>query len=152
MTMRQEKVQEQLVQEISELIRREIRDPRVGFVTLTGAEITRDLRHAKVFVSVLGDETARVESLKALNKASGLLRGEFARRAHLRVAPDLEFRFDEGIERGQRIFELLHSVEGDLKPTPPGEAAIPATAGNSAASADAAPTNSLPTHESEGEA
>ena len=129
MTMRQEKVQEQLVQEISELIRREIRDPRVGFVTLTGAEITRDLRHAKVFVSVLGDEAARVESLKALNKASGLLRGEFARRAHLRVAPDLEFRFDEGIERGQRIFELLHSVEADLKPTPPGEAAIPATAG-----------------------
>ena len=129
MTMRQEKVQEQLVQEISELIRREIRDPRVGFVTLTGAEITRDLRHAKVFVSVLGDEAARIESLKALNKASGLLRGEFARRAHLRVAPDLEFRFDEGIERGQRIFELLHSVEGDLKPTPPGEAAIPATAG-----------------------
>ena len=57
MTMRQEKVQEQLVQEISELIRREIRDPRVGFVTLTGAEITRDLRHAKVFVSVLGDES-----------------------------------------------------------------------------------------------
>ena len=129
MTMRQEKVQEQLVQEISELIRREIRDPRVGFVTLTGAEITRDLRHAKVFVSVLGDEAARKESLKALNSASGLLRGEFARRAHLRVAPDLEFRFDEGIERGQRIFELLHSVESDLKPTPPGENAIPATAG-----------------------
>ena len=72
---------------------------------------------------------ARKESLKALNNASGLLRGEFARRAHLRVAPDLEFRFDEGIERGQRIFELLHSVEGDLKPTPPGENAIPATAG-----------------------
>ncbi len=129
MTMRQEKVQEQLVQEISELIRREIRDPRVGFVTLTGAEITRDLRHAKVFVSVLGDEAARIESLKALNHASGLLRGEFARRAHLRVAPDLEFRFDEGIERGQRIFELLHSVESDLKPTAPGEAAIPATSG-----------------------
>ena len=130
MTMRQERVQEQLVHEISEMIQREIRDPRVGFVTLTGAEITRDLRHAKVFVSVLGDEEARKQSLKALNNASGLLRGEFARRAHLRVAPDLEFRFDEGIERGQRIFELLHSVEGDLKPQQPGEAAIPATAGS----------------------
>ena len=91
MSVRQEKVQEQLVQEISELIRREVRDPRVGFVTLTGAEISRDLRHAKVFVSVLGDEEARTNSLKALNGASGMLRGEFARRAHLRVAPELEF-------------------------------------------------------------
>ena len=118
MSVRQEKIQEQLVQELSEMIRRELRDPRLGFVTLTGAEITRDLRHAKVFVSVMGDEEARKQSLKALNSASGMLRGEFARRAHLRVAPEMEFRFDEGIERGQRIFELLHSVEDDLKPRP----------------------------------
>jgi ribosome-binding factor A len=118
MSLRQEKVQEQLVHEISEIIQRDLRDPRLGFVTLTGAEISRDLRHAKVYVSVLGDEEARKQSLKALNSAVGLLRGEFARRAHLRVAPELEFRFDEGIERGQRIFELLHSVEDDLKPRP----------------------------------
>ena len=118
MSVRQEKVQEQLVQELSELIHREIRDPRVGFVTLTGAEISRDLRHAKVYVSVLGDEEARTNSLKALNRASGMLRGEFARRAHLRVAPELEFRFDEGIERGAHIFELLNSVQADLKPRP----------------------------------
>jgi len=106
------------VQELSEMIRRDLRDPRVGFVTLTGAEITRDLRHAKVFVSVLGDEEAQKQSLLALNSASGLLRGEFARRAHLRVAPDLVFQHDIGIERGQRIFDLLHSVEDDLKPRP----------------------------------
>lgn len=118
MSMRQERVQAQLVQEVSEIIRRELRDPRLGFVTLTGAEVSRDLRHARIFVSVLGDAEARKQSLKALNGASGLLRGEFARRAHLRVAPELEFRFDEGIERGQRIFELLHSVEEDLKPRP----------------------------------
>ena len=118
MSVRQEKVQEQLVQELSELIHREIRDPRVGFVTLTGAEISRDLRHAKVYVSVLGDEEARTNSLKALNRSSGMLRGEFARRAHLRVAPELEFRFDEGIERGAHIFELLNSVQADLKPRP----------------------------------
>ena len=118
MTVRQEKVQEQLVQEISELIQREVRDPRVGFVTLTGAEISRDLRHAKVYVSIMGDDEARKQSLKALNGASGMLRGEFARRAHLRVAPELEFRFDEGIEREARIFELLNSVEADLKPRP----------------------------------
>jgi ribosome-binding factor A len=116
MSVRQEKVQEQLVQQISEMILRELKDPRLGFVTLTGAEITRDLRHAKIFVSVLGDENARKQSLQALKSASGLLRGEFARRAHLRIAPELEFQIDEGIERGNRIFELLHSVEGDLKP------------------------------------
>lgn len=98
------------------MIRRDLRDPRIGFVTLTGAEITRDLRHAKVFVSIYGTEDEQKQTLKALNSASGILRGEFARRVHLRLAPDIEFRLDEGIARGQRIFELLHSVEGDLKP------------------------------------
>ncbi len=116
MSVRQEKIQEQLVQEVSEIIRRDLRDPRLGFVTLTGAEISRDLRHARVFVSVLGDEKVQKESLKALKSASGLLRGEFARRAHLRVAPEIAFELDDGIARGQRIFELLHSVEADLKP------------------------------------
>ncbi|MCS6775613.1 MAG: 30S ribosome-binding factor RbfA [Chloroherpetonaceae bacterium] len=122
MGVRQERVQAQLVEEISEIIRTQLRDPRLGFVTLTGAEISRDLRHAKVYVSVLGDKEARAQSLKALNGAAGLLRGEFARRAHLRVAPELEFRYDEGIERGQHIFELLHSIEADLRPQPEGAA------------------------------
>jgi len=98
------------------MIRRDLRDPRLGFVTLTGAEITRDLRHAKVYVSVLGDPEAQRQSLKALNSASGMMRGEFARRAHLRIAPELVFEWDKSIEHGQRIFDLLHSVEDDLKP------------------------------------
>lgn len=118
MSVRQERIQEQLIQELSEMIHRDLRDPRLGFITLTGAEITRDLRHAKVFVSVMGDNEEKKNNLKALNRASGLLRGEFARRAHLRVAPELVFEIDDGIERGQRIFELLHSVEQDLKPRP----------------------------------
>jgi ribosome-binding factor A len=114
--MRQEKIQEQLVHEVSEMIQRDLKDPRLGFITLTGAEISRDLRHAKVFVSVMGDDEAKKQTMKALRGASGLLRGEFARRAHLRVAPELEFVIDDGIARGQRIFELLHAVEADLKP------------------------------------
>ncbi len=116
MSVRQEKVQEQLVQEISEMIQRDLGDPRLGFVTVTGSEISKDLRHAKVFVSIMGDAEAQKQSLKALNGASGLLRGEFARRAHMRVAPELVFQFDDSIARGARIFELLCSVEGDLKP------------------------------------
>ena len=114
MTVRQEKVQEQvLVQEISKLIQREVRDPRVGFVTLTGAEISRDLRHAKVFVSVLGDEEARKQSLKALNSASGIAAGRVrtsgasAHRAGIRLPLRCRHR------ARARIFELLHSVEGD---------------------------------------
>src|SRR5258708_30557056 len=99
-------------------MRGDVRDTRLGFVTLTGAEITRDLRHAKVYVSVLGDPDAQKQSIKALNSASGLLRGEFARRAHLRVAPALVFQQDFGIEHGQKIFDLLHTVEDDLKPRP----------------------------------
>lgn len=128
MSIRQERIQEQLVHELSDMIRRDLRDPRLGFVTLTGAEITRDLRHAKVYVSVLGEPDAQQQSIKALNSASGMLRGEFARRAHLRVAPELVFQQDIGIERGQRIFDLLHTVEDDLKPRPE-EDALPAAEG-----------------------
>jgi ribosome-binding factor A len=127
MSIRQERIQEQLVHELSDMIRRDLRDPRLGFVTLTGAEITRDLRHAKVFVSIMGEPDAQKQSLKALNSASGMMRGEFARRAHLRIAPELVFEHDTGIERGQRIFDLLHSVEDDLK-APAEEAAVPAVA------------------------
>ena len=127
MSVRQEKIQEQLVHEMSEMIQRDLRDPRLGFVTVTGAEISRDLRYAKVYVSVLGEEEARKQSLKALNNAAGRLRGEFARRAHLRIAPEIAFLFDSGIERGQRIFELLHSVEGDLKPREEETVAVTAT-------------------------
>lgn len=116
MSVRQQRVQEQLLHELSDILHKELRDPRLGFVTFTAAEISRDLRHAKVYVSVLGDEEAQRQCLKALNGAAGLLRGEFARRTHLRLAPELEFRIDHGIERGLQIAELLRSVEDDLKP------------------------------------
>ena len=92
------------------MLRREMKDPRIGFVTITGAEISRDLRHAKVFVSVMGEPQAQEDSLAALRRAAGWIRGEFARRAHLRVAPELVFQGDVGITRGARIFELLQEV------------------------------------------
>ncbi len=129
MTLRQDRVKSQMIHEISEMIHREVRDPRLGFVTVTDAEIGRDLRNARVYVSVLGDETVRANSLRILNRAAGMLRGEFARRAHLRVAPELTFLYDEGIERGQHIFELLKSVEADLVPVEtteePGDKTLP---------------------------
>lgn len=94
---------------------RELKDPRIGFVTVTGAEISRDLRHAKVFVSVMGEPEELEETMAALRRASGWIRGEFARRAHLRVAPELVFQSDVGIARGARIFELLQEVAAQTK-------------------------------------
>ena len=75
-TIRQEQIQGRLVAEISSMVQRDLKDPRLGFVTITGAEISRDLRHAKVYISVMGDETAEKESFAALNRAVGFIRGE----------------------------------------------------------------------------
>lgn len=110
-TIRQEQIQNRLIEEISGMIQRELKDPRLGFITITGAEISRDLRNAKVYISVMGDDTSRDNSMRALKSAAGLIRGEFTRRAHLRVAPEIEFLFDQGLTRGARIFELLHKIK-----------------------------------------
>jgi ribosome-binding factor A len=110
-TQRQRKVQELLVQEISQIIRRELKDPKVGFVTITDAEVSPDLRHARVFYSVLGEQSQREETGKALNRAAGFIRGEFARRASMRYVPEIRFHFDASVEHGARIHELLEQVK-----------------------------------------
>lgn len=114
-TIRQEQVQHLLIREISQMLLRDLRDPRLGFVTVTGAEISRDLRYAKVFVSVLGDDKQKKDSLAALQSAAGKIRGEFGRRARMRVAPDITFKYDEGIDHGIRMFGLLKDLEPELK-------------------------------------
>ena len=113
-TIRQEQIQNRLVEEVSDMLRRDLKDPRLGFVTVTGAEISRDLRHAKVYVSVLGSEDDKRQTLDALRRASGFIRGEFTRRAHLRVAQELIFEGDVSLSRGARIFELLHEIEAEI--------------------------------------
>ncbi|MHB0997779.1 MAG: 30S ribosome-binding factor RbfA [Armatimonadota bacterium] len=113
MSTRQERVKELLKSEISDIIRRGIKDPRIGFVTITDADITRDLRHAKVYISVLGDENQKLESLQVLQRASGYIRGEFGRRAFLKIIPEISFKMDTAIEHGARIFELLQQVKSD---------------------------------------
>ena len=109
-TTRQRRVQELLVQDISEIVRREIKDPRVGFVTITDAEVTPDLRYARVFFSVLGDATQQADTAKALNRAAGFVRSEFARRSQMRFVPEIKFEFDPSAERGARISQLLEQV------------------------------------------
>jgi ribosome-binding factor A len=110
---RQEKVEEQLKIEISDIVRRELKDPRVGFLTITDVEITPDLRHARVFFSVLGDDQAREGTLKALRSASKFIRGEVGKRVRMRYIPELDFRVDASIEQGARIFELLQKINKD---------------------------------------
>src|SRR5919199_1911398 len=118
---RKRRVQELLVHEISEIVRREIKDPRVGFVTITDAEVSPDLRHARVFFSVLGDAAQQEETTRALNRAAGFVRSEFARRSEMRFVPEIRFAFDPSAERGARISQLLEQVKQDEQPA--GEAA-----------------------------
>lgn len=113
MTTRQERVNELLKTEISDIIRRAIKDPRLGFVTITDVEVSKDLRHAKVFVSVFGDEQAKKESIAVLQSASGYIRGEFGRRVHMKIIPEITFKIDTAVEHGARIFELLQQVKHD---------------------------------------
>jgi len=121
---RLDRLNEQLRQEISQLISRVLRDPRLaGVVSITTVEVSPDLRHARVYFSVLGGEEERGRVLAALQGAAGFLRHELASRLTLRHVPELTFKPDISIERGERIMELLREVgheqraePGDAKP------------------------------------
>lgn len=102
---------ETLKAEISQMIREELKDPRIGFVTVTAVEVAEDLGHAKVFVSVLGNEVQRKESLDGLNSAAGFVRREIGHRVRLRVTPEIVFKYDPSIEHGAQIAKLLKGVE-----------------------------------------
>jgi ribosome-binding factor A len=117
---RLEMLNRQFRQEISELIGRVLRDPGLGgVVSITTVDISPDLRHARVYFSVLGGEEERQRVQSALTRAAGFLRHELAHRLTLRTMPELAFHPDVSIERGERIMELLREVEHepeDVKP------------------------------------
>ncbi len=96
---------------LSEVIASDLKDPRVGFVTVTGVKTSQDLRHARVFVSVLGDEQARDESLEGLRSAHGFLQRHVASELALKHTPTLVFVYDHSIDRGMRITQILHDTE-----------------------------------------
>ncbi len=99
-----------LKEEISQLIRVELKDPRLGFVTLTSVEVAGDLAHAKVYVSVLGTEDEGKTSLDVLNRAAGFVRCEIGKRIRLRHVPAIVFVYDPSIEHGAHIAKLLRDV------------------------------------------
>ncbi len=112
---RVDRVNQLLLEELARLLRREVKDPRVARVTLTGVEATPDLRHAKVFVRTLGDETPVEEAIEGLRSAEGFLRGTLGKDLHIRRVPEFTFEVDRTLERARRIEQLLDEVmpEGD---------------------------------------
>ncbi len=88
-----------------------LKDPRIGLATVTRVELSADLRHARVLVSILGEDAARDKSLQGLSSAAGFVRGEIARRLRLRRAPELVFVLDHGAEDSERIEVLLQKVK-----------------------------------------
>jgi ribosome-binding factor A len=92
---------------LSDAIATDIKDPRVGFVTVTGVKTSPDLRHARVYVSVLGDDAAREGSLEGLRSAHGFLQGRLASELRLKHTPALTFEYDDTVDRGMRISEIL---------------------------------------------
>ncbi|HKY05513.1 MAG TPA: 30S ribosome-binding factor RbfA [Blastocatellia bacterium] len=104
---RPERLAEQIREEVSLILAGEVEDPRVGFVTVTDAKVTPDLRHAKIFVSVLGTDEEIAESLKALNHASGYVRSQLGAVLRIRRVPDLHFVHDDTVRTATRIEEIL---------------------------------------------
>jgi ribosome-binding factor A len=111
---RARRVEEQLKRLLAELIRREVKDPRVGLITITSAEVSRDLTHAKVFFTPFAGVGDAEAALEALRHASGYLRHQVRNQMRLRVAPELDFHIDDSVERGARLSALIHdAVESD---------------------------------------
>ena len=102
-----ERINELIRDELSDIIRREIKDPRLGWVTVTRVQISGDLRYVKVYISVLGDEEARVASMGVLHGAASFLRRQLGGRIQLRYTPELAFRYDPSIEEGVRLDQLM---------------------------------------------
>jgi ribosome-binding factor A len=100
---------------LSDAITQDLKDPRVGFVTVTAVKTSPDLRHARVYVSVLGDDAVREESLVGLRSAHGYLQKRVAGELRLKHTPTLDFVYDDTLDRGLRIGELLHEHEAEAE-------------------------------------
>jgi len=111
MTTRQEKVRGLLKREVSEILRLDMKDPRLGFVTVTDAEVTPDLKEAKVFVTVLGSDDERKASMDVLKSAQRFVRQSLGRRVSMKVLPEIEFEYDTSVDKSIRMQELLEQID-----------------------------------------
>jgi ribosome-binding factor A len=113
MSLRANRIGEQMKKELSDIIGQKLKDPRIGFVTVTDVQVTGDLQQAKVYITVLGDDEQKANTLNGLEKAKGFIRSEVGQRIRLRKTPELFFEFDESIDYGNRIETLLKSLHED---------------------------------------
>lgn len=111
MSFRPERLAEAIKKEVSELLREELKDPRIGFVSITSVEVSKDLRYANIYASVFGEPDQQKVSIEALQKAQGFIRGELGRRIRLRYTPEITFKLDQSISHGSRIIALMEGVK-----------------------------------------
>ncbi len=108
---RVEKLNKLIKEEVSDIIQKEIKDPRIGFVTVMRVEVSVDLRQAKVYISVYGGKKDKEKSMKGLESAKGYIQGEIGRRVRLRYTPEISFKLDESLEKGFRVLEIMKQME-----------------------------------------
>jgi len=121
MGRRTERLAEEVREEVARMIASELKDPRLGFVTVTRVELAHDLRYARVHVGVLGSEAEREKSLTALRSAAGFVRRELGRRLRIHHAPEVDFRYDKGLDATDRVARLLAEEAAREKPSGEGE-------------------------------
>ena len=114
---RPDRVADLIRAEVSTMIARELHDPGVGFVTVTRVQVSADLQHARVFYTSLGDQTARTNTARALERAAGFMRRQIGQRLRLRRMPEIHFEFDESVGHQDRVAQLLKEIE-ENKPGP----------------------------------
>jgi ribosome-binding factor A len=119
---RTRRIAEQIQRELADLIRVELKDPRVtGLITVTGVEVSPDQSHAKVFFTILGDDSRKDETVEGLTRAGGFLRSQLAQRMKLRTVPELHFKYDASVERGIKLTRLIDEAVGTPLVHPPEE-------------------------------
>ena len=104
------RVAEQIKKELSQILQTEWKDPRLGFVTVTGVEVTNDLSLAKIYISAMGSDEEKENTLQALMRGKGFIRSELGKRIRLRFTPEIVFKFDTSIDYGSRIEQLLQEI------------------------------------------
>jgi ribosome-binding factor A len=114
MSFRSHRLAEELKNEISAIITQELRDPRVGFATVTEVKVSPDLRHARVSISVFGSPEEKQQTLDALASASGFIRRQIGSRIKLRYTPELSFDYDQSVEQGDRMLRLIEEIKKEL--------------------------------------
>lgn len=104
------RISEQIKKEVGDILNTKLKDPRIGFVTVTDVEVTNDLQQATIFISILGDEEEKQSTLVGLTKASGFIRSEIGKRIQLRKTPEIKFSYDESLEYGNKIESILRKL------------------------------------------